>query len=120
MFEKIKKRDGRIVKFESERITNVIRKAGLASGEFDDKIARKLTIKVLNLAQSVIVHKAAAVEEIQDIHNIRNLKKLKAQGNHYRIRIGDYRLGLIVENNTISFVRCLHRSDVYLRSSLPL
>lgn len=67
MFEKIKKRDGRIVKFESERITGAIRKAGIASGELDDKIARKLTIKVLNLAQSVIIHKAAAVEEIQDI-----------------------------------------------------
>ncbi len=53
------------------------------------------------------------VEEAQDIHSIRNLKKLKAQGNHYRIRIGDYRLGLVIENDTVSFVRCLHRSDVY-------
>ncbi len=53
------------------------------------------------------------VEEAQDIHSIRNLKKLKAQGNHYRIRIGDYRLGLIIEDNTVSFFRCLHRSDVY-------
>ncbi|MBU1193744.1 MAG: type II toxin-antitoxin system RelE/ParE family toxin [Proteobacteria bacterium] len=53
------------------------------------------------------------VEAAQDIHSIHNLKKLKAQGNHYRIRMGDYRLGLVIENNTICFVRCLHRSDVY-------
>ena len=53
------------------------------------------------------------VEEVQDIHGIRNLKKLNAQGNHYRIRMGDYRLGLVIENDTVCFVRCLHRSDVY-------
>ncbi len=54
-----------------------------------------------------------AVEETDDIHAIRNLKKLKARGNHYRIRIGEYRLGLVIEEDTVSFVRCLHRSDVY-------
>jgi len=53
------------------------------------------------------------VEKAQDIHMIRNLKKLKAQGNHYRIRIGDYRLGLVIEHDTVCFVRCLHRSEVY-------
>ncbi len=53
------------------------------------------------------------IEEAQNIHSIRNLKKLKAQGNHYRIRIGDFRLGLVVEDDTVSFVRCLHRSEVY-------
>ena len=52
-------------------------------------------------------------EEAQAIHGIRNLKKLKAQGNHYRIRIGDYRLGLVIEDKTVCFVRCLRRSEVY-------
>jgi mRNA interferase RelE/StbE len=53
------------------------------------------------------------VEEAKDVHAIRNLKKLKAQGNHYRIRIGDFRLGLVIVDDIVSFVRCLHRSEVY-------
>ena len=50
MHTKIRKRDGRLVKFKAEKITSAIAKAGMATGEFDDKIARKMTIKVLNLA----------------------------------------------------------------------
>jgi mRNA-degrading endonuclease RelE of RelBE toxin-antitoxin system len=48
-----------------------------------------------------------------DINGIRNLKKLKAQGSHYRIRMGDYRLGLVIEEDTVCFVRFLHRSEIY-------
>ena len=54
MFESIRKRDGRIVPFEAEKITNAIAKAGQATGEFDRNVARKLMIKVVNVAQSVI------------------------------------------------------------------
>ncbi|RLG73152.1 MAG: ribonucleoside triphosphate reductase [Methanobacteriota archaeon] len=67
MFEKIKKRDGRIVKFDAERITNAIRKAGEATGEFDREVAQRLTIRVLNLAQQIIGDRTPTVEEIQDI-----------------------------------------------------
>ena len=67
MFSKIKKRDGRAVKFDAEKITNAIAKAGAATGEFDYKAAKRLTLKVLNLAEQVIKRKTLAVEEIQDI-----------------------------------------------------
>ncbi|MCG8552353.1 MAG: hypothetical protein MI799_18270 [Desulfobacterales bacterium] len=53
------------------------------------------------------------MEEARDIHAIRNLKKLKAQGNHYRIMKSDYRLGLVIEGHTVYFVGFLHRSEVY-------
>lgn len=67
MFRRIKKRDGRIVKFESEKITNAIAKAGAATAEFDNRIARRLTLKVLNLTQLSITHKIPTVEEVQDV-----------------------------------------------------
>ena len=41
------------------------------------------------------------VDEAESINNIRNLKKLKAEGSFYRIRLGDYRLGLIIENDIV-------------------
>ncbi|HET6461432.1 MAG TPA: ribonucleoside triphosphate reductase [Syntrophales bacterium] len=67
MNEKIRKRDGRLVKFNAEKITNAIGKAGAATGEFDGSNARKLTIKVLNLAEKLFDDKVMTVEELQDI-----------------------------------------------------
>jgi len=67
MFDKIKKRDGRLVKFDAERITNAIAKAGKATGEFDRQTAEKLAIRVLNLAQQIIKDEIPTVEQIQDI-----------------------------------------------------
>jgi len=67
MHGKIKKRDGRLVKFNAEKITNAINKAGMATNEFDLNIARKLTIKTLNLAEGLFDNKIMNVEEIQDI-----------------------------------------------------
>jgi ribonucleoside-triphosphate reductase len=66
MFKKIRKRDGRVVEFDAEKITNAIAKAGKATGEFDRKIAEKLTLRVLNLAQQIIKG-TPTVEQIQDI-----------------------------------------------------
>jgi ribonucleoside-triphosphate reductase len=67
MHTKIRKRDGRLVKFNAEKITSAIAKAGAATGEFDVATAKKLTIKVLNLAEQLFDHKIMTVEEIQDI-----------------------------------------------------
>ncbi len=53
------------------------------------------------------------VDEADSTHEINNLKKLRAEGNYYRIRLGDYRIGLIIEEDTVHFVRFLHRSEVY-------
>lgn len=66
MFKKIKKRNGRIAKFDAQKITDAIAQAGEATNEFDAVIAKKLTLKVLNLAQQAITRKIPTVEGIQD------------------------------------------------------
>jgi ribonucleoside-triphosphate reductase (formate) len=67
MFEYIKKRDGRVVPFDSQKITGAIAKAGNATGEFEERDARKLTLKVLTLAHELRLGVTPEVEEIQDI-----------------------------------------------------
>ena len=67
MFQEIRKRDGRVVEFDAEKIVNAVEKAGAATGEFSNDTARKLTIRVINLAQQVIRGDIPTVEEIQDI-----------------------------------------------------
>ncbi|MDH5525394.1 MAG: type II toxin-antitoxin system RelE/ParE family toxin [Desulfobulbaceae bacterium] len=53
------------------------------------------------------------VEDAASLADINNLKKMKAEGFYYRIRSGDYRVGLIIDSETATFVRVLHRSDIY-------
>jgi ribonucleoside-triphosphate reductase len=67
MFESIQKRDGRVVEFDSSKITSAIAKAGKATGEFEEREARKLTLKVLTLARDLKLDPSPEVEEIQDI-----------------------------------------------------
>ena len=53
------------------------------------------------------------VEEAENVHEISNIKKLTAEGEFYRIRVGDYRIGLVIEDDTARFVRMLHRREIY-------
>ena len=53
------------------------------------------------------------VEKAQSLQEITNIKKLKGGRNYYRIRVGEYRIGIIIEGDEISFVRCLDRKEIY-------
>jgi mRNA interferase RelE/StbE len=64
---------------------------------------------VLRRVREVIEH----IENVSTPAEIPNLKKLKGQGTYFRIRIGDYRVGVKVEADTVTFVRLLNRKDVY-------
>jgi len=55
----------------------------------------------------------ANVEAVQSLAEVSNLKKLRGGGGHYRVRIGDYRVGLPTEEEVVAFVRVLHRREVY-------
>ena len=44
---------------------------------------------------------------------ITNLKKLKGESSYYRIRFGDYRIGIKIEDDLVIFIRALHRKDIY-------
>lgn len=70
--DKVVKRDGKIVEFNSEKITKAIEKAALVTKEFDADTAKNLTQKVVELTQELAQKKsenlkAASIEEIQDI-----------------------------------------------------
>ncbi|WP_319419182.1 type II toxin-antitoxin system RelE family toxin [Pleurocapsa sp. FMAR1] len=56
-----------------------------------------------------------AVEIADSLAQIPNLKKLKGKKNklHYRSRIGNYRVGLVIKQDIVAFVRFLHRKEIY-------
>ena len=53
------------------------------------------------------------VEQAAHLQQIGNLHKLYGEGPDYRLRVGDYRVGIRLEGDVLIFVRCLHRKDMY-------
>jgi len=54
------------------------------------------------------------IELAESLNAIAHVKKLKGSVPHYyRIRVGDYRIGIKLENDKIIFVRFLHRKEMY-------
>jgi ribonucleoside-triphosphate reductase len=76
---KIKKRDGRIVPFEKEKITKAIWKAAQAVGGKDYQTAVDLTDKVVEIAQYVDDDEIATVEALQDL-----VERVLVKNGHYK------------------------------------
>ncbi|MFA5816708.1 MAG: type II toxin-antitoxin system RelE/ParE family toxin [Bacteroidales bacterium] len=53
------------------------------------------------------------VESAENLKQIKQLKKLKGHKLFYRIRIGNYRIGIKIEAQTAFFVEIKHRSNIY-------
>lgn len=72
MLEYIKKRDGRIVKFNDDRITRAIFLAASEVAKEDDvtpsyEISEELTQKVIKVLNSKFSNRIPGVEDIQDV-----------------------------------------------------
>jgi mRNA interferase RelE/StbE len=52
-------------------------------------------------------------EEAEELKQIPNLKKMVGYKNYYRIKIGDYRIGIEIKDNIIDFIVIAHRSKIY-------
>ena len=57
-----------------------------------------------------VIDEVEAADELQEVSN---LKKLSGTADCYRIRIGEFRIGIVVEGDSVEFVRCLPRRDLY-------
>jgi mRNA interferase RelE/StbE len=53
------------------------------------------------------------VKKANEPRPISNLKKLKGYDAFYRIKLGDYRLGIEIIEDEVIFVRFLHRREIY-------
>lgn len=63
--------------------------------------------------RAAILEAIQNVEQAENLTEIRNIKKLSGFADAYRIRIGDYRIGLFVDGDVVQFARVVHRKDIY-------
>ena len=71
---------------------------------------KKITDKALKeeVAQAI-----QSVEKAGEKKDIPGLKKLKGYKIYYRIKVGNYRIGVTIEDDTVTFVAFMPRKDVY-------
>ncbi len=50
---------------------------------------------------------------LNNVNEIKHLKKIKGYDNFFRIKIGDYRIGIEYRDHAIVFMRVLHRKEIY-------
>jgi len=60
--------------------------------------------------EKLVFEEIPAFKLLSEIHN---LKKLQGYQLYYRIKVGDYRIGLKFENQLLTFERVLHRKNIY-------
>jgi mRNA interferase RelE/StbE len=81
--------------------------------EFKESFAKdlsKMDSATLNKVKCVIEQ----IESAISLNAVAQVKKLKGSAkNYYRIRIGDYRMGIKLENDKVIFIRFLHRKEMY-------
>lgn len=76
---------------------------------FEKDIKKIKDKKLLAKIADTIEHAQAAISGDE----IKNIKKLKGSNSYYRIRIGNYRIGITIEGDVIDFIRFLPRKDIY-------
>ena len=81
----------------------------LFRGSFDEDLGALSDEALLRRINAAIER----VEQAKTFQEIPNLKRLETKGKYYRIRVGEYRFGLMFESGTLIFVRCLNRKEIY-------
>ena len=81
--------------------------------EFRDTFLKDLK----RIKDAAIRKKVAAIisdaKNVVSLLELKNVKKLEGNVDYYRIRIGDYRIGVKLQEKTLVFMRCLNRKDIY-------
>jgi len=55
------------------------------------------------------------IREAGSLAEVREVRKIEGYQKYYRIKLGDYRLGIKATKNRIELIRFLHRKDIYRR-----
>lgn len=74
------------------------------------KDVRKIKDKKL---QQKIEETILSLKNASELFEVSSVKKISGHPDAYRIRIGDYRLGFYVHEETIILMRFLKRNDIY-------
>jgi mRNA interferase RelE/StbE len=73
--------------------------------------AKKIRDKTLLAQIKTVIEQVEQAATLQDVGRLKRLSG--SSSSYYRIRVGDYRIGLSVESDVVIFVWCLNRKEIY-------
>lgn len=73
--------------------------------DVDKELSKKMQLKLADIIKEL--------QNASTLYSINDLKKLKGYKTAYRIRMGDYRIGFILEKDIIKLSRVMDRKKVY-------
>jgi mRNA interferase RelE/StbE len=81
--------------------------------EFLEKFGKDLDKLNQGFVKKTVQKTIIQMEQAKSLQEIPHIKKLSGHKSAYRIRIGDYRIGVFVDGNKVQFARVLNRKDIY-------
>lgn len=82
--------------------------------EFDKSFKKSLRKIKDRALLSKIEDTILQLESAKQLSQIKNIQKMQGYTSYYRIKLGDYRIGLeLAENNVINLILVAHRKDIY-------
>ena len=66
-----------------------------------------------NRIKTMIEEAINSVKEAKAPDDIPELRKLRGYKKFFRIKVGDYRIGVSIEKGVVTLVVCLPRKDIY-------
>ncbi|MEO6894560.1 MAG: type II toxin-antitoxin system RelE/ParE family toxin [Ginsengibacter sp.] len=81
----------------------------IITAQFEKDTEKELSKKMqLRLAEII-----DNLQRLQKPSEIINIKKLKGFKSAYRIKMGDFRIGFLLEDNVIKLSRIMNRKEIY-------
>lgn len=81
----------------------------IVTKQFNKDLEKELN-KSMQLRLADIIENAKKASSVQEMPNV---KKLKGFTNAYRIRMAEYRIGFILEQDIIKLSRVMNRKEIY-------
>lgn len=82
--------------------------------QYDAAFARSLHKLEDKNIKSKLIALINEIEHTSSLLDIKNVKKIQGFKKFYRIRIGDYRIGIeLINSKTVLFITVAHRKDIY-------
>jgi mRNA interferase RelE/StbE len=69
-----------------------------------------IPVEVRVKVEHFVFNELVAASSISELGNI---EKMKAYDGFYKVRFGNYRLGLVVENGIVTAKTVMHRKEIY-------
>jgi mRNA interferase RelE/StbE len=81
--------------------------------EYSKKFLKQLAAVPVDIRSKIESFVFEELVSTSSIYELGKVEKMKGYDGFYKVRIGNYRLGLVIENEIITVKTVMHRREIY-------